>query len=711
MVQAYQQGANGPVWMKLIGAATLLVTIYVPALPAAPLAPDTPLTTNEDATATSSDPKEPSPTESLSAPEAVPTPETGPPQGDESAPGGPEPYVDQLISEELLAEELEAEEAVVPGVGREFLITEYRFFNQTITDVAPEYENGLAAFWRRETLDYGTLSVDVLGKYVINDSTENGEDRLGDSFTLRQEEFALTNRLQMDNFLGDARAVTNPLISQTFRFNLPSSIIRGGSSAVYSENTEFRVTGGLVGRLDGVAIPTFENLGDTLWGLGVTHGFEKNWSVGLQGWSLNDNPVIPNHESVAGGIEYASDEARQRHQLHSLYDTTGHLGFWYDGDSWIERWRHRYGLFRFDPALLWTDVQIANDREGLYWRAENRTFRRDWTTGIDYVKTNIDANPTLAGQKLGTGFLSTAWRVRRRTQLGGIANLALQRSGAGLPSNGSDTYQLTGFLDQGTRLGQSRLQLVFGEAFIDQDPDVQNYQITWDQEWAVPATHRLGTTVSFEREEEDGDETNRTRLQGTYARDITTNLNVNGSANLVVTDGDSAGDGRDLNVNLGLFWQLLRNWSANFSINYDRNLVEPPGVARLTLENARIFFTLRRTQETGSAPAVYGRQTGQHGTGRVAGRVFLDESRDGRWQPNEPGVAGLSVYLDGRFAGQTDKDGLYSVGPVAAGEHQVFIALEDVPLPWGLTEETPRRFDVQVRQQAEVNFPLERLNQ
>ncbi len=718
---AYRHGPKAPFWTKLAGLLVVIASYSATPLHAGPPEPEpdsqpTPLGETEPTV-----PEAPVPDP---APTRAPPPETSEPgiQGieeptedlGEAAPEGPESYVDQLIGEELTDEELaalEVEELAVPGTGRESLTTEYRLFHQNITDIDPEFENGLAAFWRKETIDYGTISVDVLGKYVINDLSEDGENRTGASFTLRQDEFALTNRLQMDNFLGDSRAVTNPLVSHTFRFQLPSSIIRGASSALYSDKTEFRLTGGQVGRLDGIATPTFENIGDTLWGLGLTHEFEKNMSFGLQGWSLIDNPQIPNHESLAGAIQYDNSEARQRHQLHSLYDTTGNLGFWYDGDSWVKRWRHRYGLFRFAPGLLWTDVQIANDRQGLYWRGENRSFRRDWNVAIDYVETNIDADPTLAGRELYTGFLSTGWRVRRNTRLGGIMNLAFQRPGEGLPSDSTDAYRLTGYIDQGSKFGQSRLQLVLGKALNDQNPDIDNYQVTWDQGWAVPSTHRLGTTVSYEREEENGDNTDRTTLQSTYGRDITSNLNVNGTVNFVMLDGDTAGKNRALNFNFGLFWQFLRDWSANFSINYDRNVTEPPGGTRFTLEDTRVFFTLRRTQISGGAPVVYGRQTGEHGKGRLVGRVFMDENRDGRWQPSEPGIPGLTVYLDGRFAGQTDPDGRYEMWPVAAGEHQVFIALEDVPLPWGLVEETPRRFQVLVRDATEIDFPLVRLDQ
>jgi hypothetical protein len=41
----------------------------------------------------------------------------------------------------------------------------------------------------------------------------------------------------------------------------------------------------------------------------------------------------------------------------------------------------------------------------------------------------------------------------------------------------------------------------------------------------------------------------------------------------------------------------------------------------------------------------------------------------------------------------------------------VTLALEDLPLPWGLLDEAPRRVSVSVRQRSEVDFALQQINQ
>jgi hypothetical protein len=69
------------------------------------------------------------------------------------------------------------------------------------------------------------------------------------------------------------------------------------------------------------------------------------------------------------------------------------------------------------------------------------------------------------------------------------------------------------------------------------------------------------------------------------------------------------------------------------------------------------------------------------------------------------------VYLDRRYQAVTDRDGRYVFNPVPAGEHDVTLAQEDLPLPWGLLDESPRSISVSVRSTTELDFGLRRLNE
>ena len=80
-------------------------------------------------------------------------------------------------------------------------------------------------------------------------------------------------------------------------------------------------------------------------------------------------------------------------------------------------------------------------------------------------------------------------------------------------------------------------------------------------------------------------------------------------------------------------------------------------------------------------------------------------------QAGERAASGIFVYLDSRYERVTDNEGRYSFTAVQAGEHAVSIAVEDLPLPWVLEDDTPRPVTVTVRGVAEVDFSLTRIIQ
>lgn len=124
-----------------------------------------------------------------------------------------------------------------------------------------------------------------------------------------------------------------------------------------------------------------------------------------------------------------------------------------------------------------------------------------------------------------------------------------------------------------------------------------------------------------------------------------------------------------------------------------------------------LLLTIRYSESRGRPFVHMGQDTDSGGYGELSGQVFFDENGDGRQQAGESVAAGVFVYLDRRYQTVTDRDGRYVFDPVSAGAHDVTLAVEDLPLPWGLLDETPRRVQVEVRGSAVVDFALQRLNE
>ena len=96
----------------------------------------------------------------------------------------------------------------------------------------------------------------------------------------------------------------------------------------------------------------------------------------------------------------------------------------------------------------------------------------------------------------------------------------------------------------------------------------------------------------------------------------------------------------------------------------------------------------------------------RHGAGGVRGMVFVDQNGDGVRQANEPGVKGISVFLNSVYPTVTDSNGEYRFPTVGIGEHFIMIDETALPLPWSLTRGEYTPVSVGLRRTTVVDIPL-----
>ena len=93
------------------------------------------------------------------------------------------------------------------------------------------------------------------------------------------------------------------------------------------------------------------------------------------------------------------------------------------------------------------------------------------------------------------------------------------------------------------------------------------------------------------------------------------------------------------------------------------------------------------------------------GGGSIQGVVFLDANRTGAQEAGETGAAGVTVYLDGRYAVRTDAQGRFEFPFVAPGTRVLRVLNETLPLPWEAGDQQETRVEVVVRETARVVIP------
>jgi len=393
--------------------------------------------------------------------------------------------------------------------------------------------------------------------------------------------------------------------------------------------------------------------------------------------------------------------------MHFLGDSKGNTGLWLDDDFKYGKWHHYFGGFYFQPDLLWTDTPIDNDREGLYLRSNRESYRWQWTLGSEVSKNNLDEDPELAGNVTTASFINGTWRYRRKTQFGGSLNLNTTHADSGTAEDDSKIYGLKSFALHQFGVGSSRLQLSLTEDDAPED-DTTSYAVLWDHVWKAPFLNRLNTDIEYTWTDNRDDELS---LRLSAEKTLLTDVKITGTAQHVITEDNTIGKSKGTSLSFGLSWQFYENWLISLNADYNRNMNNPENTESTTTDGKTVLFSISYTRASGRKPLLYGKATGSPGRGRITGKVFLDENKDGRQGINETALKNIVVYIDGRFTTETDSDGKFEFWPVASGDHYISIGIEDVPLPWGLDDESAKQVYVPIRGESKIDFALIKLNE
>ena len=621
-------------------------------------------------------------------------------------------YVDQLIdpsiTDDQYSDELQAEEPELQG--RRFFSIEYQHYQER-QDPDDLTENGLLLNWQRETLDYGEFHLEAVGRKSNNDQQFTDNSGSG-RFILNQYGFVLDENRVMDNTLGVLRSASDPMITSSFRLNLTSTLLAGGQTRVSNDGlSTLFATAGRIGRLDAGQIQGFDFEDGEQYGLGYSRQLATDWRAGAHLVNVSGSDNTTDHQSVATAVQYQSPDENDRYVGHVLVDSEGQYGVWMDGDNRVNRWRHRYGLFRLDPELLWSDNEPNNDQQGGYLRSEMTTLRYSLTAGLDLTQTNIDDRDDRAGSNLYNSFVNGSWRMNRKTSFGGT--LTLRGSDPRDDFTEDDTHNaiLSSYVSHAFAVGTTRLQLLASR--LEEGSDSGNgFGVIWDQDWNATRNLVLSSTLSHETESGLDDGEDRSSAALLFRHDITAGLNWNGDVSYTHVDKNEGGSQNTTNASLAIAWKFLQNWDASLRVTYNEVDDTLENVStELSDDEKTLLFNIRYSESRGQPFLLMGDDTEASGYGEVSGVVFFDENGDGKRQAGERAASGVFVYLDRRYQAVTDREGRYVFDPVSAGAHDVILAQEDLPLPWGLLDETPRPVEVSVRGSTVLDFGLRRLNE
>jgi hypothetical protein len=624
-------------------------------------------------------------------------------------------YVDQLIDESLEGEDdglsLEEREGGAEPLGRRLYAAEARHFQRRSAD-SRFSENGLLLQHRRETLDYGELSLDVQGRnaHESNGALVYGGSGSGAQFQFRQFRHPLTSNFLMDNSVGAVRLGPNSLIGSSYRVQLPSTLANGVQSVTYRDEREFRVYSGRVGRLVGSATHDFEETSGEVLGLGYKQAIARGWSVGTQVIDFKNGGLTPEHRSIALALRFEDKPAGRQFSVHGLGGNQGGKGVWVDGVESAGLWQHRYGAYRLPLSLYWADANIGSDAQGVYARSEYRTGINSVALGAEVAEANLDDDPTRSGAYTRSAYSTLYHRVSRDTSLNGSVSVTDRTAKAALAAaEDSTSTSVSAGLAQRFEIGQSNFRIFAGKTSSPTSP-ARNHGATWDHAWNVRGW-QLSTALSYQKDDAAGIATERKGAAANFRAALTGTAALDGGIQYTRSQSDIAGDSDNVSGNLNVNWTLSRHWSSRLQLLWNRAETASTVGSAPVIQDKSIFIALRGEDSSGRPYMQLGRATGEVGSGRIVGWVFFDDNNDGVRQASERPAAGVIVYLDGRYSVTTDNDGRFEFVPVPTGPHALRLSVERVPLPWGLADEAPRKVDVPLRDAATVEIPLSRISQ
>ncbi len=532
--------------------------------------------------------------------------------------------------------------------------------------------------------------------------------------TLAQRGLPVSGGWRVNNGLGVLSTPGIDLTRTQTRFYLPSTLVAGAATEWRNaRGVSFNAGGGEPGLFDGIRLPAFDSLGGSVATAGAQFSPAPGWLAGAQVANANDvplgfGPLISTGSISAtswfGGAAWQGANARVQGNLvgsrirsdaNTGPDQGENFGGWIDAYLQDGRVGHTFGVFRFDPDMVWGNQLISSDAQGAYYRANYQ--RRQWLIngGVDRVVSVSGNGPSIT---YATG--SVRYQLSRDLGVG---------TGANARRDDDTAYSAFAFVDHVSPWGLTR-----GQFDIAEDSPARDFALTVDQSWNMPTGARLSTAVSAGRATDDnGISDNRVSFAIFGGGDLTNRVSIDGNARW--TKSSDASSTTNSFANIALNWKIASSLLLS-AVYYENRTdsaqpltVVSPIAQPIIFQSFRdrgFFLTLRFDARAGRATAPLGGRPGD-GAGNVSGVIYLDANENGRMDAGEQGAPNVTVILDGRFGTRTDAQGRFNFPSVIEGRHLITVAPDNLQLPWVLKNDGRTELNVSVRSSTHIEIPAQ----
>jgi hypothetical protein len=627
-----------------------------------------------------------------------------------------EEYRDPLIDPSIGVDPMVAPSAreraagLLPGLSS----IEYRYFDEKIHDGSSGsfIEQGLAAQVQQDTENYGRFDMRAVFTTAGSNGFVNSDFNGGHYVNVAQRDFAVTDHWLMNNEIGDIRARSPELFTTSGYIRLAEPLIEGASAEMRSPDAVVRVSGGTLGTYQGRTFPVFSTdfSNGSAGAVGVSYRLAPQWQAGAQMWQTRNALTTTgqdNRGSTAAAVRF-DDQDSGKAQASMLSSNNGAHGIWLDGEKRFSSWLHNLSLYRMDPNLQWVDrnTAVLSDIQGASWRSSTRTINTYTAFGADASENNLDHNPAIATSRFASVYGNLGYQVSNDLSLTGY----LLRGEQNTSGAGSDTHDSTmtaqGGLSNRFTSGTSSWLLGASNRSGDSGNGYNRTDASWDHYWnPLGGFNSLHGGVQYSRQTNSRNDFTEASVRGGVGWSLN-RLNVSGNATLGRLNSDAIDSNHSSSLIFSLGWRLADAWRLGADLSYTQNLLTTTVAGESRVTDRQLMINLRYDAGWGRSQYPVGHVNGTYGRGSIRGVLFLDRNRNGVRDPGEPGVAGVTIYLDRGFSVETDANGEFTFDSVATGAHAVRVNLANVPLPWEPKDEKPLDVTVHTRETAAVEIPL-----
>jgi hypothetical protein len=591
---------------------------------------------------------------------------------------------------------------------------EYRYFGENIHDGSSgtSIEHGIGTQIQQNTENYGRFDLRAAFTSANSDGIVSSDFNGGHFINVAQRDFAVADRWLMNNEIGDIRARSPDLFTTSGYIRLPEPLIEGASAELRSPDAVFSVSGGTLGTYQGRSFPVFSTdfSNGNAAAVGVSYRFAPQWQAAAQTWQTHNALTTTGQEntgSTAAAVRF-DDQNSGKAQVSMLASSNSAQGVWLDGEKRFSSWLHNLSVYRMDPNLQWVDRNsgVMSDMQGASWRSSTRTYNTYTVFGADASENNIDHNPALSTLRNGYVYGNLGYQVSNDLSLTGYLSRGSQNtSGAGLDTQ-DDITTVQGGVTNRFSTGLSSLLLNYSDRSGNSSNGYKRTNASWDHSWnPYGGFTSLRSGIEYSRQSDSVNDYTEASVRGGVGWSLN-RLDISGSATFGRLTSDAIDSNHSSSLIFSLGWRLADAWRLGADLSYTQNLLTTTVAGESRVTDRQLMVSLRYDAGWGQSRSPIGHVNGTYGSGAIHGVLFLDRNNNGMRDPGEPGVAGVTVYLDRGFSVETDANGEFRFDSVATGAHAVRVNVANVPLPWALKDEKPLDIAVHTRESAVVEIPL-----